>query len=116
MSNIVSKRRTNFEMEIDVTFHDEERTISYLKSDDFKSVFYVFEDLDEAAESLSSSFYAEKDEWDKDNHRFFKFIEGFGDFICDKKNNYKLFNRTEDMGDITIFMETELEPSVTYSL
>jgi len=112
-----SKRRTSFEMEIDVNFMNEEQSLNHFIKGDWKDSFYTFNDLDELAEHISYAFHITSDEFRKRDgkHIFVKFIEGFGDFIRQENGSYELSEEPDEGGKIIVNYEMTLEPTGTYA-
>ena len=110
--------RTSFEMEIDVSFLDEESSFKHFIESDWKESFYTFDNLDDVAEHISYAFHIANNEFQKidGKYAFVKFIEGFGDFIQQDNGHYKLTEKFDGGGDITVNYEMELEPAGTFHI
>jgi len=109
----MAKRRVGFEMQIDVEFIDEEAIQKHIiDGDEWKSVFFTLEDIEDLASHIAYVFHNENELFVKG--RFVRFVEGFGEFIKQDDGSY-LFGGLEvgPTGDIVVRYELELEPSHT---
>ncbi len=61
----MAKRRTSFEMEIDVNFLNQERSFKHFIEGDWKESFFTFDDLDEVAKHLAYCFHIESSKMKK---------------------------------------------------
>lgn len=106
----MSKFKVQYEMEIVVKFHDEEKAMYYFEGD-FKECFWSVSDLEEGAESISNQFIHERNSFAKEI-----FLEGFGSFsrLKDKQDVWENCKESQDtIGKITIELESDLEAMYT---
>lgn len=106
----MSKFKVQYEMEISVKFHDEEKAMNYFEGD-FKEGFWKISDLEEGAESVANQFLHEHNSFAKEI-----FLEGFGSFsrVKDKRDVWENCKRSQyTIGKITIELESDLEAMYT---
>lgn len=107
----MSKFRTSFEMEIDVTFHDPDKAKAYFIDGDWKESFWTLECLGEVAKKLAHHFHGEPLYFDPKEKRVARMVEGFGRFIDTKiESIFELEPEAAELsGGITIAYEMPLE-------
>lgn len=106
----MSKFNVDYEMQVSVQFHDEEKALEYLKGE-FSEGFWEIEDLEEGATSVTNQFIYEKGSFAKEI-----FLEGFGGFsrVQNKRDVWENNQFSKDcMGKVTIELESDLEASYT---
>lgn len=105
----MSKFNVDYEMQISVQFHDEEKALEYLQGE-FSEGFWEIEDLKEGATSVANQFIYERNSFAREI-----FLEGFGGFSRTAKRDTWENNEhsKEYMGKVTIELESDLESSWT---
>ncbi|MGR5368424.1 hypothetical protein [Photobacterium damselae] len=112
--------RSTFELQIDVDFKDKIKAEQFFIEGTWKDHFYVFNDLDDAAEHLSLNFHKYSDSWEDGGS--WKYIEGFGSFLYNKDTkSWHLTSKDGEVGDfecgdIEIKYEMELDCTDTREL
>jgi hypothetical protein len=91
-----------------VRFSDPDKAKAVFIDSDWKESFYAFHDLKDVAEHLSYAIMNNTDGWSLDKKRFFRFIEGFGEFYREG-DVYKGGCLDGDAGEIFIEQEQGLE-------
>lgn len=106
----MSKYKVQYEMEVSVKFHDEEKAMNYFKGD-FKEGFWTIDDLEEGATSIADQFIHDRNSFAKEI-----FLEGFGGFsrVKDKHDVWENNEVSQDyIGKVTIELENDLEAMYT---
>lgn len=80
MEEKIAKYKCNIEQEVQVKFKDPEKAKEVYLGDDWKSVFFDFDDLDAVAEHLAYVVDENSGHWNRETKRTEQFIEGFGAF------------------------------------
>lgn len=108
----MSKFNVDYEMQVSVQFHDEEKALEYLQGE-FSEGFWEIEDLEEGATSVANQFIYERDSLAKEI-----FLEGFGGFARTAKRDVWENNEhsKECMGKVTIELEYELESTGAFEV
>lgn len=106
--------RTAFEMEIDVTFADQEAAKAFYIDGTGLNILGSGKDLKKISEEIAHSFHHTPQYFSGTHEAHTCFVEGFGLFIEQPDCSFTLEKSyTKDGGQIRIVYEMELEPTGT---
>lgn len=83
-------RSVDFEMQIHVSFGDEEAAKAYFIDGDWRNSFWDICDLDELAEILAYHFHMQPEYWDSERVAICRSPEGFGLYVQQADGRYVL--------------------------
>lgn len=117
------KFRTDFDMQINVSFSHPEQAAAYWLGDGFKNSMWDFDDINEVAQNIARSFHHTREHWDKDRAKWVKELEGFGLFVPNDDQSkfvatYEDWPSVPEFKDlvVTVGYELELEPDPAFEV
>lgn len=104
----MDKYNVEFNMEINVSFEDEDEAENYFCFGDWKNTFWDLDDVEDLARSIAENFHGTPDSWNRKLSVFTRFVEGFGEFVQIESGKWQLSDEFIQYGG-QIFVEYEME-------